>query len=353
MALEQSIAHRAPYPGADCPLGDFATERGGLLPRAILHYRILGDPRVGPAAGWTLLFHDLLGSADADRWWSEAVGPGRAIDPAVRPVLVPNLLGSCFGSTGPAGPGRVPEPFPELTPADLARACVLLVERLEIGRIVLAGGIGLGGMVALEWGRRSPVRVDHLVVIAAPAASSPQTIAWHAAQRLAIESHPAGLAAAHALTVALARSPSELLARFGRLHSAGGEFAVEGFLRHEARAALARFAPASYLTLLRAMDLHDMGDMGDAARATAERVGRITGVGLSTDFIVPPAEVRAWVRAYRAAGTAAEYYELASLHGHDAATLDADQLAPVLATPGSSPARAPDSRDGDGSAPSP
>src|SRR5690606_29155230 len=101
---------------------------------------------------------------------------------------------------------------------------------------------------------------------------------------------------------------------------------------------LARFAPASYLTLLRAMDLHDLGDPGDAARSTGERVGRVTGVGLSTDFIVPPAEVRAWVRAYRAAGMASEYYEVASMHGHDAATIDADQLAPVLARPENSPA---------------
>lgn len=331
MALEHRIAHGAAPPGADCPLGDFRTERGALLPRALLHYRVLGDPRRGIAAGWTLLFHDLLGSADADRWWSEAVGPGLAIDPAVRPVLVPNLLGSCFGSTGPAGPGPVPVPFPDLTPADLARACVVLVEHLEVHRIELTAGIGLGGMVALEWGRRSPVPVNHLAVIGAPAASSPQTIAWHAAQRLAIESHPEGLAAAHALTVALARSPSELLARFGRMRSARGEFAVEGFLRGEARAALARFSPASYLALIRAMDLHDLGDLQEAARATGERVTRVTGVGLSTDFIVPPAEVRAWVRAYRDAGLDAQYHELASIHGHDAATMDADQLVPVLA----------------------
>lgn len=353
MGVEHSFARGRPSPGADCPLGDFRTERGAVVPRALLHYRVLGDPGRGHAAGWTMLFHDLLGSADADVWWSEAVGSGRTIDPAVRPVLVPNLLGSCFGSTGPAGPGAVPHPFPDLTPTDLARSAAAVVERLEIGRIALAAGIGLGGMVALEWGRRSPVPVDHLVVIAAPAASSPQTIAWHAAQRLAIEAHPGGLAAAHALTVALARSPSELLARFGRLRSAHGEFAVERFLRREARAALARFAPESYLTLLRAMDLHDLGDLAEAARETRARVGRVTGVGLSTDFMVPPAEVRAWVRAYRAAGVPAAYHELASIHGHDAATLDADQLAPILATPGSSPAHEPGSRAGDGSAPFP
>ena len=342
MAIEHTIAYAAGSPGADCPLGDFRTERGAVLRRAVLHYRVLGDPRRGRITGWTVIFHDLLGSADADRWWSEAVGPGRALDPAVRPILVPNLLGSCFGSTGPAGPGEVPDPFPDLTPADLARACAPLIQRLGVGRIALASGIGLGGMVALEWGRRSPVPVEHLVVIAAPGASSPQTIAWHLAQRLAIEAHPEGLAAAHALTVALARSPSELLARFGRLHGARGEFAVEGFLRAEARAALARFSPASYLTLLRAMDLHDLGDLAESARATGERVGRVTGVGLSTDFMVPPAEVRAWVRSYREAGLAADYHELASIHGHDAATIDADQLASVLTMPGSSPAPAPD-----------
>lgn len=326
-------------------LGEFRTERGAVLPHALLHYRVLGDPAAGRTAGWTLLFHDLLGSADADRWWSQAVGPGLPIDPAVRPVLVPNLLGSCFGSTGPDGPGAVPHPFPELTPADLARACSVLVEHLSVPRVALAAGIGLGGMVALEWGRRAPVPVDHLVVIAAPAATSPQTIAWHAAQRLAIESHPAGLAAAHALTVALARSPSELLARFGRMRSSRGEFAVERFLREEARTALAQFSAASYLTLLRTMDLHDLGDPAGAAAETAVRVRRVTGVGLSTDFLVPPAEVRSWVREYQGAGAAADYYELASMHGHDAATVDADQLAPILARPGSFPGRGPGLHD--------
>lgn len=317
--------------GADFSLGDFRTRRGALLPHALLRYRIFGDAAAGRRSGWTLLFHDLLGSADADRWWSTVVGPGLSIDPAERPVLAANLLGSCFGSTGPAGPGRVPAPFPELTPADLAAAHVPLLEHLGVERVALAAGLGLGGMVALEWGRTSPVPVDHLVVIAAPAASSPQSIAWHAAQRLAIEAHPSGLAAAHALTVALARSPSELLARFGRVRGARGEFAVERFLRAEARAALARFAPASYLALLRAMDLHDLGDLPAAAAATRARCRRVTGIGLGTDLIVPPSEVRSWVRGYRAEGVDAEYVELTSIHGHDAALLEPEQLAPVLA----------------------
>ncbi len=54
-------------------------------------------------------------------------------------------------------------------------------------------------MVALEWGRRSPVPVERLVVFAAPAATSAQAIAWNAAQRMAIEADPVGgLAAARA-----------------------------------------------------------------------------------------------------------------------------------------------------------
>lgn len=330
MGLEDRIAPDVPSPGADHVLGDFRTERGALLPRAQLRYRVLGDPAHARAGGWTVLFHDLLGSADADRWWSGVVGPGLAIDPADGPVLTANLLGSCFGSTGPAGPGPVPDPFPDLTPGDLARAVAHLLEHLRVGRVRLAAGIGLGGMVALEWARRPGPPTGHLVVIAAPAATPPQTIAWHAAQRLAIEAHPSGLAAAHALTVALARSPSELLVRFGRMRGARGEFAVEGFLREEARALLARFEPASYLTLLRTMDLHDLGDLADAARATAGRVERTTGVGIPTDLVVPAAEVREWVRAYAAAGVRASYVELASIHGHDAAFIDAAELAPVL-----------------------
>ena len=79
-----------------------------------------------------------------------------------------------------------------------------------------------------------------------------------------------------------------------------------------------------------AMDLHDVGDPAAAARATAARVGEIVGVGVDSDILYYPAEVRDWVAAYRAAGANARYVEIASLYGHDAFLIEWDQVTAIL-----------------------
>ena len=79
-----------------------------------------------------------------------------------------------------------------------------------------------------------------------------------------------------------------------------------------------------------AMDLHDVGDPAAAARATAERVGEIVGVGVDSDMLYLPAEVRDWVAAYRRAGANARYAEIASLYGHDAFLIEWEQVGGIL-----------------------
>ena len=64
----------------ELPLGDFHSESGGVIRDARLRYRVFGDPSLGLANGWILVFHALTGSADIDEWWAPVLGPGRALD---------------------------------------------------------------------------------------------------------------------------------------------------------------------------------------------------------------------------------------------------------------------------------
>src|SRR4029077_19659688 len=78
-----------------------------------------------------VVFHALTGSADAvGDWWRDVVGPDRAIDTSRYAVLCTNLLGSCYGTTGPSDPAR--RPFPEVTTRDMARLVGQLVESLHV-----------------------------------------------------------------------------------------------------------------------------------------------------------------------------------------------------------------------------
>ena len=330
----------------DFVLEEFRTSAGHEVTGLRLRYRVLGDVEAAAEHGWILVFHALTGSSEVDSWWGPLVGPGKALDTTRHAVLAANLLGSCYGSSGPTDWRRERgEPFPELSSADLARAHRPLLEHLGVRRLALATGGSLGGMVALHWGRLANVPTDRLVVFAAPAAASPQAISWNAVQRMAIEADPAwaggnyppgqgpvtGLAAARAIAMITYRSGAEFQARFGRLSSRSeGRFDVEHYLRRQGEKLVARFDAASYVALMRAMDLHDVGDLTTAARDTAERVGLVTGVGIDSDILYPAAEVRDWVAAYRAAGASAEYREIASLYGHDAFLIEWDQVERIL-----------------------
>ncbi len=325
------------------PLGDFRPERGGLLRDARLQYRLFGDPTVARSTGASLVFHALTGSASIDEWWAPVIGPGRALDTSRHPVIAANLLGSCYGSSGPAA--MAAGDFPELTTRDLARAHAPLLAHLGIRRLALVTGGSLGGMVALQWGALSPVPVDRLVVFAAPGRTAPQAIAWNAVQRMAIEADPAwqggrypagqgpraGLAAARAIAMITYRSHVEFGDRFGRRQTrTRHRFDVEHYLRRHGEKLVERFDARSYVALMQAMDNHDIGDFEAAGRQTSARVGEIIGVGIDTDILYLAAEVRGWVEAYCRGGAAARYEEIVTPFGHDAFLIEFEQVDRIL-----------------------
>lgn len=325
------------------PLGAFRSERGGLIPDARLFYRVFGDLSLARQHGAALIFHALTGSADADAWWEPLIGPGRALDTSRHPVIAANLLGSCYGSSGPRDVSD--GSFPQLTTADLARAHIPLLTHLGVPRVTVATGGSLGGMVALQWGLLTPVPVERLVVFAAPARTSAQAIAWNAAQRLAIEADPAwaagryltgrgpaaGLAAARAIAMITYRSQLEFEERFGRRQTrTPGRFDVDHYLRRHGQKLVERFDARCYTTLMQAMDLHDVGDPQAAGRHTARSVGEVVGVGIDSDILYYPGEVRDWVAAYARGGAAARYEEISTPYGHDAFLIEFEQVERIL-----------------------
>jgi homoserine O-acetyltransferase len=330
----------------DLALGDVVTEGGALLRDAAVRYRTWGDHALGRRNGWILVVHALTGNADVDRWWDDIIGPGRPLDTDRHAVLAANLLGSCYGSTGPASePYASGAAFPHLDTADLARAHFPLFAHLGIERLALVTGASLGGMVVLQIGRLTPIPIDRLVVFAAPATTSAQSIAWNSAQRLAIEADPrwrdgkplpgdppaAGLAAARAIAMITYRSAVEFEQRFGRARAGdAGRFSVDQYLRRHGTKLVERFDARSYVALTHAMDAHSLGDWQASAAQMAPRVGRVTGVGVDTDILYPAQEVRAWVDAFRAGGLDADYREIRSLCGHDAFLIEFEQVREIL-----------------------
>jgi len=274
-----------------------------------------------------LVFHALTGSADAaGDWWRELIGPGRAIDTTRYAVLAPNLLGSCYGTTGPRVGGPA---FPAVTPRDMARLAGLLVDALGVTRVALATGGSLGGMVALEWALLHPGRADAAAVLAAPAAHTAWAIGWNHVQREAVRRFGVeGRALARQAAMLSFRTEGGLEHRFARAE-AEGDFSVRRWLAQHGDRLVRRFDPASFVALLDAMDAHDVGrGRGgvEAALATLRASGtRVIAAGIPGDVLYSADVVRAWAEL-----AGAEYVDIVSDHGHDAFLLETAQVGAIL-----------------------
>src|SRR5687768_17119065 len=136
-----SVSITADSSTRDFVLKELTTAQGRNLTGLRLRYRVFGDVEAAAENGWILIFHALTGSSEVDAWWGPLVGPGKALDTSRHAVLAANLLGSCYGSSGPTEwRTERGEAFPELTPADLARAHIPLLEHLGVRRLALAAG---------------------------------------------------------------------------------------------------------------------------------------------------------------------------------------------------------------------
>lgn len=323
----------------------FELEAGAALPGVEVAYRTWGR-LAASGDNAVLVCHALTGSADVDAWWGPLLGPGRALDTGRDFVVCSNVLGSCYGTTGPASrrPGRRrrwgPD-FPPVTVRDMVRLQARLLDALGVRRLRLAIGGSLGGMQALEWAATFPDRVEAIAAIAAPGRHSAWAIGLSEAQRAAIEADPlwdggryrpgappaAGLAAARMVAMCTYRSWESFALRFGRARE-GGEYAVARYLRRHGEWLVDRFDANCYVTLTRAMDSHDVsrgrGEYAETLRAVRQPA---LVVAIDSDALYPPEEQ--WELAELLPNARLAW--LHSPHGHDAFLVEAAALARLVA----------------------
>ena len=326
--------------------GPLRLELGGILPRVRIGYRTWGTlDRQGANA--VVICHALTGSADADLWWTRMFGPGRALDPERDFILCSNILGSCYGTTGPtsidpATGAPYLGAFPAITIRDMVAAQHALATGLGVRRVRMVIGGSLGGMQALEWGLLHPRLVESVVFIASTARHSAWCIGLSEAQRQAIYADPrwrdghydpadppsAGLASARMMAMLSYRSQPSFEERFARRMQAEDLFAVESYLRYQGRQLVERFDAATYVALTRAMDTHDVS----RGRGDCEEVLR--SLRQPTLVVSIDSDVLYWPWEQREVATLAPNARLAVLdspHGHDAFLIDVDRLSEMVA----------------------
>jgi homoserine O-acetyltransferase len=317
---------------------EFRLETGGAIPHVRVAYRTWGRPRRNA----TLVCHALTGSADADDWWSGMFGPGKALDPDRDFIVCANVLGGCYGTTGPTSRADGAfEPyggaFPEVTIRDMVHIQALLLDHLGVETLDLVVGGSMGAMQVLEWALLYPGRVRAIAPIAAGPTQSAWGVALSEAQRQAIKadanfaggryplgSGPAqGLAAARSMAMISYRSPQNFGVRFGRDQNEQGDYQVQSYLRHQGVKLVDRFDANTYLTLTAAMDSHDVGrNRGSVEEALRSIEQPALVFSVSSDGLYPPEEVAAMADVL----PRGELQEIDAPHGHDAFLIRTDEV---------------------------
>lgn len=187
---------------------------GSTLPRFDVAYETWGT--LSPAKDNVILLHTGLSASShaaatpanpAPGWWERFIGPGRALDTDRFFVVCANVLGGCYGSTGPASPmpppnnfdagagegegdGPYATRFPIVSIFDMVRAQFALLDALGVSRLYASVGSSMGGMQSLAAGWLFPERVGRVVSISGTARSSPGSIAMRYAQRSVLMADP-------------------------------------------------------------------------------------------------------------------------------------------------------------------
>ncbi len=259
-------------------------------------------------------------------WWDALIGPGRAFDTTRYCVVSTNVLGGCYGTSGPAsidpatGMAFGPD-FPPVTVWDMVRVQRELLARLGVRSLAAVAGGSMGGMQALAWAALFPDWVRSVVAIAATDRHSPQQIAFNEVARRAITADPgwrggryeagsgpaSGLAVARMLGHITYLSNAGMERKFGRnrVRDPAGrpwdaEFEVERYLDHQGRGFVNRFDANSLLYLTRAIDGFDLGERNGSLEATLARTrARFLLLTFSSDWLYPPAQLARVARAAR------------------------------------------------------
>jgi homoserine O-acetyltransferase len=320
----------------------FGFEGGGSIDGLKIVYHTSEKPwREGDERKVIWICHALTANSDAADWWPELVGDGKFFDTEKYFVVCVNMLGSAYGSSGPASVNPATgEPyyfdFPLVSVRDIVRANSLIRKHLGIQTIDLMIGGSIGGFQSVEWAVMEPETIRNLVLIACSCRTTPWLTAWEESQRMALEADPtfrecaslkggeAGLKCARSIALISYRSYEG----YNLTQSETDEnclFAdrAGSYQRYQGKKLADRFDAYSYYYLAKSVDSNNVGrNRGGCKAALAEIKARTLVIGIDSDRLFPTVEQK-----YLAENIpGAEYREITSRFGHDGFLLENEQL---------------------------
>lgn len=286
----------------------FQLESGSVLPGLTVAYHTYG--KLNSAKDNVVwVCHALTANSDVFDWWPGLIGENCVINPKDHFIVCVNIIGSCYGSSGPLT--KNPETnkpyyssFPVVTIRDIINSFIPVRKKLGIEKIKLLMGGSMGGYQVLEWCLMEPEVIQNSFVITTSAAESAWGIAIHTAQRLGIEADQTwrnDTADAGKQGIKAARAIGMLTYRNYKIFhdkqtdadlSKTDNFKASSYILHQGNKLAERFNAQSYWLLTKSMDSHNIarGRYNTLEEALAQIKQPTLVIGIDSDILCPNPE---------------------------------------------------------------
>jgi len=321
----------------------FRTETGSLLPELEIAYNTYGKlNKTADNVIW--ICHALTANSDVEAWWPGMVSEGLLFDTRKHFIVCANVLGSCYGTTGPASVNpETGKPwlrnFPLITVRDLINVHEILRNHLGIRKIHTIIGASIGGYQALEYTIMFPELIDRLIVLASGTKQTPWALAFSESMRLAMEADQTfmanepeggkkGLKAARSIALISYRT----VAAYNKTQKENDDekltsFKACSYQAYQGDKLVKRFNPYSYWCLTNLSDTHNIGrGRGGVIKALDQIKAKVLCVGITSDLLFPTDEQK----LIAAHIENAEYIEIDSFYGHDGFLIETGVVTDVV-----------------------
>lgn len=342
--------------GETAVVQDFELESGERLPEARTRYRTWG--RLNKQRNNAIVVcHALTGNANLESWWGAILGPGKPLDTKKYFIFCSNVLGGCYGTSGPSSLNpKTGKPygsdFPAITIRDMVQLQVAVLKQLEVAGLACVVGGSMGGMQALEYALlpESSLRPRAMVSMSSNGRHQPWQIGIGECQRQAIYADPlwngghyapdsqphSGVAVARMMAMVTYRSHPGYWTKFGRStrtisHQDAHQeqiFEVESYLRYQGKRFHERnFDANSYISLTCAMDSHDVSrGRGEYFEVLQSITMPVLIVSISSDVLYPYTEQLELAEHL----PNAQHHMIQSNEGHDGFLLEDRKIGTLL-----------------------
>lgn len=289
-------------------------------------------------------------------WWDGLIGPNKAIDTNRFFVISTNVIGSCFGSTGPMSNTIHGEKyrykFPVVTIKDMVKAQRILFDRLEIHRVHAIVGGSMGGMQALQFAVHYPNFAKHIIALATTYATQPWAIAFNKIAQESILRDPDfkngyyqvediaknglnGMAVGRMAGHISFLSHDSMQSKFGReykrndgLYELFGKFQVESYLEYNGQNFTKWFDPLAYLYITKAINIYDLERGFDNFREALSCIkSDLHLISFAGDLLFKSSEMRFIYDELKALKyERVQYIEVESNYGHDAFLVELEKF---------------------------